>query len=116
MLCPIKCVYFSLAIPAAKLFTREMNAAISRGLRSFRPLQLSGKLREEITYWLFLDSCDEPLPWREERHTLVKVATDASALAWGVSVLSPKSEEFSDYWTTLMDHRNVVYFENKKWI
>ena len=29
-----KCVAFSLAVPAARLFTREMNAAISRGQRA----------------------------------------------------------------------------------
>ena len=42
-----KCVSFSLAVPGAQLFTREMNAAISRGLRTIRPLRLCGGLREE---------------------------------------------------------------------
>ena len=48
-----KCVSFSLAVPAAKLFTREMNAAISKGLRTQRCLPVQGALREEISYWLF---------------------------------------------------------------
>ena len=57
-----KCVSFSRAVPAAKLFTREMNAAISQGLRSQKAILMHGVLREEISHWLFLDSWDDPLP------------------------------------------------------
>ena len=74
-----KCVSFSRAVPAARLFTREMNAAISQGLRSQEAVLLHGALREEISNWLFLESWDDPLPWRDERHVQSSVATDASA-------------------------------------
>ena len=47
---------FARAVPAAKLFTREMNAAISRGLRSQKPILLRDALREEISHWLFLEN------------------------------------------------------------
>ena len=94
-----KCVSFSLAVPAAKLFTREMNAAISTGLRTQKRLPMHGALKEEISYWLFLETWDEPLKWREERHVQVKVATDASASGWGATITSPVQKQMSDYWT-----------------
>ena len=64
-----KCVSFSLAVPAAQLFTRQMNAAIARGrLISRRLIAIKGELREEISHWLFLEDWDAPLPWRDERY------------------------------------------------
>ena len=57
-----KCVSFSKAVPAAELFTREMNAAISRGLRTSKPVRLCGGLREEVSHWMFLEEWDDPLP------------------------------------------------------
>ncbi len=94
-----KCVSFSKAVPAAQLFTREMNAAISRGLRTSKPVRLCGVLREEVSHWLFLEEWDDPLPWRDERHSRVSVATDASNTGWGGTLVSPLSQEASDYWS-----------------
>ena len=98
-----KCVSFSLVVLAAKLFTREMNAAISRGQRikanHSKPLPLTGKLRDEIEHWLFLEGWNNPLPWREERHVSVVIATDASNSGWGGSILAPFSNQVSDHWT-----------------
>ncbi|KAK3730129.1 hypothetical protein QZH41_004832 [Actinostola sp. cb2023] len=95
-----KCVSFSLAVPAARLFTREMNSAISRGQRTLKPIRVQGPLRDEISHWLFLESWDEPLPWRDERHIRARVATDASASGWGYSILSdPVPQQVSDYWS-----------------
>ena len=48
-----KCVSFSLAVPGALLFTREMNAAISKALRTSRPVKMDKALRDEISHWLF---------------------------------------------------------------
>ena len=93
-----KCVSFSLVVPAAKLFTRAMNAAISRGQRINANHTLTGKLKDEIKHWLFLEGWDDPLPWREERHVRVVIATDASNSGWGVSILAPFSGQVSDYW------------------
>jgi len=94
-----KCVSFSLAVPAAKLFTREMNGAIAKGLRNGKPIRVSGTLREEIAHWLFLENWDDPLPWRDERHTVVTLATDASEAGWGGKVIAPFKSEISDYWS-----------------
>ena len=49
-----KCVSFSLVVTGALLFTREMNNAISKALRTSRPIKLHEALREEISHWLFL--------------------------------------------------------------
>ena len=94
-----KSVSFSRAVPAARLFTREMNAAISQGLRSQKAVLLHGAFREEISHWLFLESWDDPLPWRDERHVQISVATDASASGWGATVISPFRQEMSGYWS-----------------
>ena len=94
-----KCVSFSLVVPGALLYTREMNSAISRGLRTSKPIKLHGALKEEVSQWLFLRSWDDPLPWRDERHIRISLATDASASGWGGSVtLSDRAVQVSDYW------------------
>ena len=43
-----KCVSFSLVVPGALLFTRDMNNAVSKALRTSRPIKLYEALREEI--------------------------------------------------------------------
>ena len=103
-----KCVSFSFVVLAAKLFTREMNAAISRGQRinakHTKPLPLTGKLKDEIEHLLFLEGWDDPLPWREERHVRVVIATNASNSGWSGSILAPFSGQVSDYWTEDQPH------------
>ncbi|CAB3980063.1 Hypothetical predicted protein [Paramuricea clavata] len=39
-------------------------------------------LKDEISHWLFLDNWDEPLPWRDKKHIVVSMATDASSSGW----------------------------------
>ena len=68
------CVFF-LGSPRGIFFTREMNAAISRGLRTTKPLRLCGGLRKEVSHWLFLETWDDPLPWRNERHSRVSFSS-----------------------------------------
>ena len=94
-----KCVSFSQAVPAARLLTRKMKATISQGLRSQKAVLLHGAFREEISHWLFLESWDDPLPWRDERHVQISVATGASASGWGATVISPFRQEMSDDWS-----------------
>ena len=66
-----------------------MNAAISKGIRSQKPILLRGALREEMSHWLFLETWDNPLPWWDERHIQVSVATDASVSGWGAPFCDP---------------------------
>ena len=53
-----KCISFSLLVPAVKLFTREMNFALSRALKSKTFVKITGPLRKELENWRFLDTCD----------------------------------------------------------
>ena len=94
-----KCVSFSLVVPGARLLTKEMNAAISKGHLSSKLTRVCRALRVEISHGLFLETWDDPLPWRGERHVRVSVATDASNFEWGGSLISPVSADISDYWT-----------------
>ena len=95
-----KCISMSLAVPGARLFTDEINLAISRASRSSRPLPLSGPLRREIEHWLFLKSWSGFLPWRSERHHQFVLFTDASSYRWA-GVLNPNAVPLSasNYWS-----------------
>ena len=90
-----KCTSFSRAVPAASLFKKEMNAAISKGIRSQKPILLRGALRGEISYWLLLETWDNPLPWRDERHIQESVATDAYVSGWGLQFFLRSVGRFS---------------------
>ena len=91
-------VSFSFAVPAARLFTREMSAVISIGMRTLKLIAVHGALRDEIVHWLFLEEWDDPLPWREERHLQIELATDASQTGWGGAISIPEKQETSGYW------------------
>lgn len=97
---------FSLAFPGARLFTNEINIAISNGLRSSRPVPISGALREEIQHWLFLESWTGYLPWRQELHDEIKLCSDASSFASACS-LGPNACDaiIRDYWP--VDQRDL---------
>ena len=45
-----------LAVPGARLYTNEINLALSHAVRSSRPVKLSGPLRQELEHWLFLET------------------------------------------------------------
>ena len=51
-----KIVSFSLAVPAAKLFCREVNFNIGKALKNSKPIKMSDDLKKELQYWKFLDS------------------------------------------------------------
>ena len=95
-----KVTSFSLAVPAAQLYAREVYRAISLANRSSRPIKVVGDLRSEIAHWRFLDSWSEHLPWMDERHLVVNVTSDASQYAWGGIVYNPSGPplEARDIW------------------
>ena len=39
------------------------------------------------------------IPWREERHLQIELATDASQTRWGGVISTPVKQETSDYWS-----------------
>lgn len=93
-----KCVSFSLAIPAAKLYIRSVANAISVA-HGKREVQLSKPLRDEIAHWRFLDSWTDHVPWRKELHAVVSMSTDASGSGWGgIFHLQDRDAKVRDYW------------------
>ena len=93
-----KCVSFALAVPAVKLFIREMSRGISR-VSSKGLVQLSPDLRDELEYWRFLDAWQESVPWRKEYHIRLSLSTDASGHGWGGVIHLPAGDQtVGDYW------------------
>lgn len=78
-----KCLSMALVVPGARLFTNDINMAISRSTLSSRPVKLEGNLRTELEQWLFLESWDGLLPWQLEHHRQIRLFSDASSYAWG---------------------------------
>ncbi len=95
-----KCASFLLAVPAAKLYMREMAAALSKATKNSALIPLGGALREELEHWTFLKDWQEATPWRQEKHLQVCLASDASRYKWGGVVLSGDRCGISmgDYW------------------
>lgn len=70
---------------------------------------MSPALRNEIEHWLFLESWDGFLPWRSEKHTHVRLFSDAARFAWG-GALSPNAIEANvhDYWDASLIQADIV--------
>lgn len=96
-----KCISMTLVIPAAKLYIRDVNQAISYTLKNSKPAPLNESLRSEIEHWRFLDHWEGVSPWRPEQHLQVSMATDASMFRYGVALISDKGNTrcFGDYWS-----------------
>ena len=93
-----KCISFSLAVPMAKLFIREMSSAIARAPANGQ-VPLNEFLKEELSYWRFLDNWEQYLPWKEEKHYTVSLSTDASGHGWACVLHLPSGDQsFRDYW------------------
>lgn len=56
----------SLAVPGARLYVNEINLAVSRGTRYWRPVKMSPALMSEIEHWFFFEPWDGFLPRRSE--------------------------------------------------
>ena len=98
-----KCISFMLAVPAARLYTREVNLAIGKAVKNSRPIAVEGRLKAEISHWTFLDKWEGFVPWRQEKHLQVKIATDASLYKWGGATVEDELVlgdffDSRDYW------------------
>ncbi|KAL9954664.1 hypothetical protein ACROYT_G042229 [Oculina patagonica] len=105
-----KALSFSLAIPACKLYVREVFKAIAVVAKNSKiSVPIQGPLRQELQEWTFLDNWSGHLPWRSEHHLSVTMFSDASQRAWGaVLVKDGLSQQIRDYWTDLEDDINVL--------
>jgi len=90
-----KVTSFSIAVPSAQLYAREIYRAISGHTKSFRLIKITGALRKELEHWRFLDDWKDCLPWPRENHLIVKIFSDASDIAWGGVVQMPDKPPFS---------------------
>ena len=94
-----KCISFSDAVPAAKLYIRNVCAAISSA-HGNQSVKISAALREEISHWRFLDSWTGHIPWRQEFHSQLSLACDASTSGWGAVFHNHPSQLHSrGYWS-----------------
>ena len=94
-----KCISLLLAIPAARLFSREINRAISIASKNSREIVVYEELRNELLFWKFIDEWKGFSTWREEKHFQCVLATDSSSYKWGAFLLHPHGQqEFGDYW------------------
>ena len=97
-----KIASFSLAVPAARLFSREIYEGISKGIKRIKPVKISGDMRTEIEHWRFLDSWNGHLPGKDEKHKRIALCSDASNTGWGGILFSPDGSTRSvarDYWS-----------------
>ena len=93
------CISVVMAIPAAKLYTACCNRAISKGVANHDIIRVEGELKEELVYWQFLDTWDQPFPWLSDRHNVLTISTDSSDYKWGACYQeNGKQTQIGDYW------------------
>ena len=111
-----KTTSFSIAVPAARLYTRTVYRAIGKSAKKpLKPIRMSGDLLKEIMFWRFLDNWQGYLPWFDERHRVIRFFSDASNSGWGGVVLSHLDAgellRFRDYWTAEDSSKPIVIKE-----
>ena len=94
-----KCISLVLAVPAARLYSREVNRAISMAYKNSKPIRMYKELKIEVGHWNFLDDWEGFVSWRNEQHLQVVLATDSSCFKWGAFMLVQGNvQEFGDLW------------------
>ena len=108
-----KILSFCTAVPAARLFAREIYRSIAGFLKSSPLIKVASDLKKEINYWHFLDSWEGHLPWLPEYNVCLKDFSDTSDFAWGGIISIPGSPPFKtrDYWKAEMLHPLIVVKE-----
>ena len=71
-------------------------------------IQLTAGLREELEFWRFLDEWDKHIPWKDEKHWVLSVSTDASLSCWaGVIHCQPNDVVLGDFWESDLAELNI---------
>ena len=61
---------------------------------------MSDSLNGELQYWRFLDTWQDSLPWKTEKHISISVSSDASNTGWGGVISLPDGNKSTrDYWS-----------------
>ncbi|MEW8544651.1 MAG: reverse transcriptase domain-containing protein, partial [Candidatus Thiodiazotropha sp.] len=109
-----RCISFMLVVPGAKMYTREMNYAISLGIKSGGKVLMSAELREELEAWKFLDEWQGKMVWKKERHLFMEIFSDASTFKWGGVVhFASGKREIYDYWSKEERVLPIMVLESK---
>ena len=80
-----RCISFMLAVPGAKLYTGEINYAISLGIRSKSKVTMTQELKEELQARNFLDTWSGKMERKKEKHLVIELHTYAYTYngGWG---------------------------------
>ncbi|CAH1242701.1 Hypp6960 [Branchiostoma lanceolatum] len=80
-----KIVSFSLAVPAAKFFSRELYHAISLASASggLVSVQITDPVKRQVQYWRFLRDWKGCLEWSPEKKEVITLASESSGFRWG---------------------------------
>lgn len=108
-----KCISFRLAVQDSRLYTNEMNLAISKGTKSSKPFRISPSLRAEIQYWADPSVIARIGKWRNERHLQFVIFSDASSFAWGGLFPQKSLVSVSDYWLPSFATLDITTKETK---
>lgn len=88
-----------MAVPAAKLYTKEVNKAISCATKGNGRIKISRELRNDICIWRFLGQWQDCFTLRKEKNLQISLASDASKFKWGAKVHLPAGKlSFSNFW------------------
>ncbi|XP_035662114.1 uncharacterized protein LOC118406291, partial [Branchiostoma floridae] len=94
-----KIASFMIAVPAARMFCREMYKEIGEAGKTGKMVRIEGDVRKEIEHWKFLDTWEGHMPWKPEKHEVIHLSTDASSYRWaGVIDLDKGTIQCGDYW------------------
>ena len=94
-----KCNHLRLVFPGNSLFTIEVRRLMP-GLGEDR-VPLPQAALDEISFWSFVDSVTEPVPWLLQQHVSLELCTDASGFGWGATVSLPSGPiVLRDYWSS----------------
>ena len=94
-----KCNHLRLVFPGNSLFTFEARLHMS-SLGDDR-VPLPQAVLDEISFWSFVDTFTDPVPFLLQEHASLRLYTDASGYGWGASVSLPSGPlVLNDYWSS----------------
>ncbi|XP_019620334.1 PREDICTED: uncharacterized protein LOC109466909 [Branchiostoma belcheri] len=99
-----KCVSMALMVPGAQIYTRRCSKLMGEMTKKGQlKAKLPKSVRAEIEHWRFVDKDMKPVTWRDERHTSITIASDASGYKWGAVLHSTENGgsdiQLGDYWS-----------------
>ena len=101
-----KCNHLRLLFPGNSLFTIEARRLMA-GLDTTR-VEIPQSVKEEISFWSFVDAFTEPVPYLLQQHVTIGLYTDASGYGWGATVTLPSGPTtLRDYWTSELLHHDI---------